>query len=514
MYKKTNKKNLVRITAGFAILLALGCSNEFLQDKKTDGLNDITAFSSDATATAVVSGIYDALQAESDGREYNTKSLWVPSNYPTLDFEDSGADTQFSTFTVKSDDGRWKNLWVLNYQGIGRANAAIAKLKPAIEAGKVTKALGNRLLGESLFLRGFLYTSMAQNFGGLPIVTEETTDYTLGRNTQDEVFTQIVKDMEAAIPLLVWTYDSDNKGRATKAAAYHYLGNAYMWLKQYDKAAAAFEALQGHAELEANYVNIHAAANRNGKESLFEIQLSSAASDMGWGRNDNVTYLQSMCMPQELSGWGGYINATKVLYDSFEAGDKRKLCTVLGPGDAHPDPLMQIKDHPEVKKAVVGDKLYGLNTCGTLAKPWLQQSNAGYFCVKTWRDPQLQGNSYGTIFGGQNQILARYGESLLSLAECYLQLGQGAKAATTLNIIRTRAGLASKATITITDILDEYRHELAGEFTQWFLYRRSGKATQYMLLRTGKTVPAGRELMPLPKSQLDANPNLVQNPTY
>jgi hypothetical protein len=35
-----------------------------------------------------------------------------------------------------------------------------------------------------------------------------------------------------------------------------------------------------------------------------------------------------------------------------------------------------------------------------------------------------------------------------------------------------------------------------------------------MMLRHGKTVPAGRELMPLPKSQLDANPNLVQNPSY
>jgi hypothetical protein len=241
MYKKTNRKNLLRITAAFAILLALGCSNEFLQDKKTDGLNDITAFSSDATATAVVTGIYDALQAESDGREYNTKSLYVPANYPTLDFEDSGADTQFSTFAVKSDDGRWSNLWVLNYRGIGRANAAIAKLKPSIEAGKITKKLGERLLGESLFLRGFLYTSMAQNFGGLPIVTEATTDAFAPRSTQDETFAQVVKDMEAAIPLLDWSYDADNKGRATKAAAYHYLGNAYMWMKQNNNGPLPFK---------------------------------------------------------------------------------------------------------------------------------------------------------------------------------------------------------------------------------------------------------------------------------
>jgi tetratricopeptide (TPR) repeat protein len=505
MFIKINKINLLRITVAFALLVVLGCSNEFLQDKKTDGLTDISAFSSDETATASVTGIYDALQSESDGREYNTKSLYVPANYPTLDFEDSGSDTQFSTFTIKSDDGRWNNLWILNYKGINRANVAIAKMKPAIEEGKVSKNLGNRLLGESLFLRGFLYTSMAQNFGGLPIVTEETTDLFAPRNTHDEVFAQVAKDMEAAIPLLDWSYDADNKGRATKAAAYHYLGNAYMWLKKYDKAAAAFEALSGHVELESDFLAIHAAANRNGKESLFEIQLSGAASDMGWGRNDNVTYLQSMCMPQELSGWGGYINATKTLYNSFETDDLRKFATVIGPGDTHPDPLMQIKDHPAN---------VGINTCGTVAKPWLKQSNAGYFCVKTWRDPQLQGNSFGTIFGGQNQILARYGESLLSLSECYFQLGQTAKALTTINLIRTRAGLPSKNAITITDILDEYRHELAGEFTQWFLYRRTGKATEYMLLRTGKTIPAGRELMPLPKSQIDANPNLKQNPSY
>jgi tetratricopeptide (TPR) repeat protein len=520
MNKKSYKINLLKITAAFVVLITAGCSNEFLEDKNTKGITDQVVFSSDLTAIAAINGIYDVLQSESDGREYLTKSLFVPANYTTQDYEDSGADTEFKTYNIGTDSGRFNNLWIVNYKGIGRANIALQKIPKAIEKGVISKDLGNRLIAESKFLRGLLYTMLAQNFGGVPVVVNPSggdveVDNYAPRNTQDETFAQVVADMEAAIANLPWSYGSEDKGRATKAAAYHYLGNAYMWMKQYDKAAKAFEALEGHAQLEVNFLDVHAAANRNGKESLFEIQFYNKLADGGWGSNDNVTALQSFCMPSEISGWGGYINSTKVLYDSFELGDKRKFATVIGPGDVHPDPVCQIKDFPNNHIYIDAPaNTIKMNTAGTILKPWTAVSNAGFFCVKTWRDPELTGNGNGKIFGGQNLIIARYGESLLSLAECYLNLGRTPEAITIVNKIRTRAGLGSLTTLTITNILDEYRHELAGEFTQWYLYRRSGKATEYIKLRHNITIQTGRELMPLPKSQIDANPNLTQNASY
>ena len=228
----------------------------------------------------------------------------------------------------------------------------------------------------------------------------------------------------------------------------------------------------------------------------------------------------------------GYEFASPKLYLSFENGDTRKLPTIIGPGDAHPSPAIQIKNYPKViagfannDPRYIGTNGQIINTAGTVAKPWIgsdaNELRSGYFNVKTWRDPHVNQND---IFGDQSVIMLRLGEVLISKAEAQFKSGDAAGAMATIQQIRDRAwGKLADPSIVVpppveTDmmkiILDEYRHEINGEMSLWMDLRRSGDLIAYLQDKHGFTIPLGRDVMPIPPAAIATNPTLVQNPGY
>jgi hypothetical protein len=210
-----------------------------------------------------------------------------------------------------------------------------------------------------------------------------------------------------------------------------------------------------------------------------------------------------------------------------------------------------------------------INTCGNTKYPWFGDDGArsGYYCAKKWRDPTLTGaNGTSAIFGSQNQVLLRYAEILLSRAECEIRTGNTAAAMADLKAVRDRAwggqgkspavmqdGMTynGKTASPITDpmqmVLSEYRHELTGEYSLFYNLRRAGKDqatgqpydaefihnnynTDNSLLpepypygptADGKlhgvyftSLPAGKDICPIPQTERGLNPNLTQNPGY
>lgn len=514
---KNLKKTGVFCTAVFGIIL--GCSDNFLIDENTKDLTETVVFGADDTAVAAVTGVYDGFQNDSQGdpglpNEYNVKGIFAFANYPMLDWQAATPrdDSQFFEFDVDPDSEVSTKIWPNHYRAIGRANNALANLQPAIDAGNVSADLGNRLIGEVLVLRAIGYQYLAAAYGDVPLMLTQADDPFKARDSQDAIFQQIVTDMEDAVNRLPWSYEAD-KGRVTRGAAYAILGNAHMWLGQYDEAIAAFEAIEagGATSLEPNYIDIHDINNPNGVESLFELQWA-ANGDLAWSRNDEVNILQLFAMPTDITGGGGFAAIpTQELYDSFEDGDLRRQATVLAPGEEHPDPKINIIDYDGVD----------INTVGTMAEPWTggdPNARTGYWGVKSWRDPEITGWGRSILFGGQGHIWIRYGEVLLSLAECYHKTGNDTRAMEYIMQIRNRAWGGSAPAPSGTDmmniILEEYRHELGGEFSLWPVIRRSGEAAKYIQDRWGLTMPADREVMPLPNAELSINPNLEQNPGY
>jgi len=566
-------------------VLVTACKDSFLDQKNTfQGNVDALSTSQDAVIT-LVNGIYDTYQ----NSDLLKKCLWYRANFGTHDFFNWGGDVFWNNYQIKPTFGGLATLWNQSYIGIHRANSAFAVIRKAQATKVLSTSMANRLRGEALFLRGMTYYYLAVSFGGVPLEVDSVgTAVNLGlrpRSTRDSVFMQVVSDMQAAKNLLWSKKDlpSGDLGRATKGAAYAYEGAARMWLKDYAGALAAFNSteLTDNYHLMADFADANEYDKQNNDESIFEIQFEVKAGDpQDWGGSWNppggeIAWIDSFSWPEEITQQG-YDYGNPALWLSYQAGDKRKLLTIVGPGDTIASPGIikvwgGIKGYIPVKTGfAANDQKYKaddgtiINTVGTLTRPWYGSDGGrtGYFCAKKWRDYNLTGN-YGSpakIFGDQNQILMRYAEVILSRAECKVRTGDIAGAMADLKLVRDRAwggaGLApavmqdgarfdgspaSPITDPLQMVLSEYRHELAGEYSVFYDLCRAGDDVAVAFINDangavdgsydpvpnpapgpthdGKkhglyntAITKSKLLLPIPQIAISLNPNLAPNP--
>ena len=132
--------------------------------------------------------------------------------------------------------------------------------------------------------------------------------------------------------------------------------------------------------------------------------------------------------------------------------------------------------------------------------------HAGPRMLKWPIDPAMTG-----WFSGADYQIFRYSHVLLMKAEA--ALNSGGDVDTYINLVRERAGLDPLSGATADDIYWERGHELL-----WEGFRRQDQIRHGTFLDawTHKDASDGahRVLYPIPQSQLDANPNLVQNSGY
>jgi hypothetical protein len=563
-----------------AVLLPLACGKKFLTTTNTFQSTATATFNKSSDVVALVNAIYDTYQ----NSDLLKKSIWYYANFQTHDWFNYGNDIIWNYYGIAADFYALPAFWNNAYIGIARANSAFGIIADAKTRGVVTSALADRLTGEAYFLRGMTYYYLAGTFGGVPLELKAVTDGLTPRSSQDSVFQQVVSDMQQAENLLLskTTLPASDLGRATKGAAYAYEGAAQMWLKNYQAALTAFNnsELTSNYHLLPNFVDVHEFNHQNNDESLFEVQFDVSGSqswDGGWMAGGEVAWIDDFSWPEEVDNFG-YDYGNPGLYYSYQAGDLRKLATILGPGDSSVSPGIigrgGIKSYPLVQSGftakdpryIADDGVSIVNTCGTINHPWFgvsDQKRTGYYCAKKWRDPTLTGNSGSqVIFGSQNQILMRYAEVLLSRAECKVRLNDVPGAMADLQLVRDRAwGGTGKAPAVMQDgmnydgsasspitdplqmVLSEYRHELTGEYSTFYDLRRAGSGVAAAFIKTaygtqdnstnpipnpgpgpthdGKlhglfnnSLPANRDILPIPVSAIGLNPNLKQNPGY
>ncbi len=357
-----------------------------------------------------------------------------------------------------------------------------------------------------------------------------------------------------------------------EGAAQMWLGNYTAALTAFNNPE-----LTNNYSLLPSYMSVGEYSNQNNAESLFEIQFMITGNQSwsdGWQDGGEEGWIDDFDWPQEISGFG-YDYANPGLWYSYQAGDLRKQATILGPGDQNVSPDIiakwggikgyavvqaNYKSNPTVYSDGSGNPI---NTNGTIAHPWYGTDGtprSGYYDAKKWRDPTLTGsNGTGAIFGGQNQTLLRYGEILLDRAECKIRTGDITGGLADLQLVRNRAwggtapavmqdGLTwdGNPTQPITDplqmVLSEYRHELSAEYSVFYDLRRAGPGVAATFIQNaygtvanstnqivypygptadGKThgvwntsLPANKDLLPIPSAAIGLNPNLTQNPGY
>lgn len=141
----------------------------------------------------------------------------------------------YDNFTFTAADGTISLLWSGTYNLIGNLNR-IVKDVPNMNIAADQKA---DLIAQAKGLRAYIYLSMTQYFGDIPIHKEYTSSFFPGiaRSSTTDVYNYIVSDLTAAAADLPATRAS-GKLQLTKYAAYALLAKAALWKKDYTNLAS------------------------------------------------------------------------------------------------------------------------------------------------------------------------------------------------------------------------------------------------------------------------------------
>jgi starch-binding outer membrane protein, SusD/RagB family len=305
-------------------------------------------------------------------------------------------------------------------------------------------------------------------------------------------------------------------GRASKGAAKMLLAYVYMTqpAPDYPKAEQELrDVVAMNYGLLNNYADVFDPANKNSKESIFEVQymsdlVSGQQSQFAW------VFMPKATNTQLIMGFdGGRMNIfsgwnvpTDEMVDSYEDGDERLDASV----------------------AVVEGTISGVEdfTITGLKSPVNYTPTPGStfrYMVKKYFHPP-----YAVSFNTPDNFpIYRYSGTLLLLAECLVEQGKAGDALPFLNEVRDRAGLDDVATATMENISDEMRHELAFENHRWLDLIRTGKAIEATTAKGdrlkdiyGWILPAAfnvteqKLIYPIPAREIQINSSLVQNPGY
>jgi len=457
----------------------------------------------EASAIAMVNAAYQPLQRP---KLYNMR-IWAldiiagNSEVGAGGGQDGIETIQLANFVASPDNAAAIDIWRGPNPGILYCNTVLESV-PDMD---IRETIKNRCIGEAKFLRAHYYFILVQLFGDVPLslVPAKPTDNLFPeRITKATIYNDvIIPDLKEAVQLLPdrSEYGNSDKGRASKGAAAGMLAKVYLTLGMYQECIDMCDQVTSLGyTLNPDYSDCFGGEdkNKNTAESLFEVQYYGLTKADFWSDENQACWLSTYMGPRN-TGWvgGGYgwNQPTQEFMDQYEAGDLRKEKTVLYEGCP----------------AFDGKQYKG------------SMSNTGYnvrkFLVPLDISPDYNTNSASII-------VLRYADVLLMKAEALNELGHTEDAEEPLHEIRKRAGLTDRADVeglTQQEMRDmirkERRIELAFEGHRWFDMIRweSGKYALDFLHSIGKVNAAQKHLLfPIPQKEIDANPNLKQNPGY
>lgn len=224
--------------------------------------------------------------------------------------------------SIISDNVYVRDTWARAYKVINATNVVLENLSVVKDEDDK-----KRIEGEAKFLRALNYFELVRFFGkqyeagknntqlGVPIVLKTTTDFngdlSVARNSVEEVYTQVVKDLKEAITNL----PSENSYYADTYSAQALLSRVYLQKGDYTNARdLANDVIENSGKsLMPNYKDAFN-TSENISEDLFAMQVTSQS-----GENDLITFYAD----EAQGGRGGDITLTEDFLGLFEPDDVR-----------------------------------------------------------------------------------------------------------------------------------------------------------------------------------------------
>ncbi|MDR1555789.1 MAG: RagB/SusD family nutrient uptake outer membrane protein [Tannerellaceae bacterium] len=497
-------KKIVFITTIFIASSLTSCVD--LDVTPSSSIDKNRFYQTEADAITAVNGIYAVLVADGFYGLYNNLSIYLGEL--TTDLVKAGANTnsahirELSNLNVQPTNAFVITAWQNSYIGINRANVLIDKLSEG--ADDIPSDTKNRLIREAAFLRALLYFNLVRWFGDVPLVLHEGEGEGEPRTPVDDVYAQIVKDLEEA-SVLPNDEARHTEGRPTGGAALATLSKVYLTWAQtnspegktkstefYQKAVSyADEVIRlSKYRLLENVLDLFSADKKNGPEHIFSIQHAN---------NNNVTGHCTFAMQWSDSEPVLIVNDVK-FYEGIDDADQRKR--------------------------------------GAFAKELWHPGTHSYFTFKVplfrkYIDTVNYTVTNPNIGQNTNNVYIRYAEVLLIKAEALNELnGPVTEAYDAINQVRRRAYQQPLHAPSPYDLAglskEQFREKLQAERwlefvlegNYWFDLVRWRKLVQTIRKNTKETdlkhqnISAKHYLFPLPLEERILNPNLEQNWGY
>jgi len=459
-----------------------GCKKFIEVGPPASQVTGAAVYNNNSSAAAVMSGVYFNMTIGDGVLTQGYHSIGFLQGLASDELTNYSNDQtlgQFYSNMLTSSSNGSSNIyyWAELYNEIHVINSAIAGLQDA----PASLSMKGQLIGEAKFMRAFLYFYAVNLFGDVPLVT--SPDYlqndTLSRAPTDKVWAQVIQDLKDAKENLPDSY-LDEKGAVTtekirpnKAAAEAMLARAYLYTNHFDSAAAeASMVINGNYQLDAD---LNTVFEKNSSEAIWQLLPNINAGDNTW---DGYHYILSATPGSDPY----YVSLSDPLLNSFEDNDKRFTDWIGIYNDGTTDYYFPYK-----------------------------------YKVGSVYNPSVPTTEYCMILRLAEQYLIR------AEAEAHGTAGGITAAITDLNTIRERAGLADYAGpvsegAVVSAILHERQVELFTEWGhRWFDLKRNNLLNTVMPgvdAKKGSSWDAHAALMPIPLSELQADPNLTQNPGY
>lgn len=399
----------------------------------------------------------------------------------------------YMTYEPSSTSG----LWGTAYYVISACNNVIDAIDNNAEnlkSSSVTDADLNNLKAEALALRALshfdllrLYSRLNGTNGeyGVCVITEPQGPADMpARASVEETYAQIIADLTSAEGLMADSYQrsggSDPKASINKDVIQALLARVYLYHKDYAKASEYATKIINCGRYSLwtaeEYPSVWGRnIAGNGGEVIFEVYGKQA--------NGYDAYWEG---PSHMTNPLGYADcgASAQLADLFDDGDVRGTTGVRGTDDGK---VMFCTD----KDQASGGQLWTMKYYG-----------------------KGEGNATSTP-DVSNTIVLRLSEMYLIRAEASVN-GAGSTALADLNAIRANRGAALLTSAGKADVATERRLELNFEGHYWFDLDRTGGSVSYSDANVTRSIDASSKYwaLPIPKSQIDINENLKQNPGY
>ncbi|WP_080779658.1 RagB/SusD family nutrient uptake outer membrane protein [Chryseobacterium phocaeense] len=472
------------IISSILVLSSLSCSNDFLENRVENAVLAEEFFKTEADAMSGTAAIYAFLKGWDNSAFPFQYVMGVTGDDVVKGSNpgDSSFINAYDNYSYTVSDAGIESYWKAQWKGIALCNRVITHV-PLIE---MNANLRNRLVAEAKFLKAYFYFNLVRLWGGVPIfdnipVNPSEFNYNIPRNSVNEVYDYIIKNLNEAADVLPQSYPASDLGRVTKGAAKGILSKVYLYKKDWQKAYdTSNEVIAMGYSLDPDFNHLFRIEGEFGTESVFEV------NNQCTGAFGGSQYAQVQGVRNQF-GWG-FFTPSPALENAFEAGDIRKELTILRNGETTPEGDVIAMQDP-LSVTTFNQKVY---------VPKSHQTGCD------------QGSE-------QNIRILRFADILLINAEAANELGNISAAATSLNKVRNRATLAnttaSNQETMRAAIYQERKVELAMENDRFPDLLRTGQAATVLGplgFKSGKN-----ELLPIPLNAInDSNGVLTQNPGY